>query len=164
MRGVPRYPTRRGAIRLLGAAALVAPAALRAHVADALHGWCRTDPVVRIGGQVADISLFSLREMRVLATAPAQVVVLVPTGVPTQLIATDPGFGRQGYDVRFEEAKRFADTASVLQVRIKVYAPAVTPVEGALPLRVKFTPRGVGRLSPGTAEGEANSWVILNTP
>ena len=159
----PRGRTRRDAVRLLGLAALALPAALVPRAAAATHGWCRTDPIVRIDGQTADILLSSHLEMRLLATGPAEVVVAVPTGVSARLVATDPGFGGNGYDVRFEESGRLDDDEQVLEVRIKVYAPALDGLHGALPVRVDFTPRGDGRLVPGRAIGLANEWVTLRT-
>jgi hypothetical protein len=136
--------------------------------ARATHGWCQQDPIVKIDGQTADIFLSSHLEMLTLASGPAKIVVTVPTGISTRLVATDPGFGGNGYDVRFAESDRLTDNPNVLQVRIKVYAPALDDLTGVLPLtlplRVKFTPRGNGRLVAGEATGEANSWVTLRTP
>jgi hypothetical protein len=149
---------------LLGLSAVAVTAALVPRAAAATHGWCRTDPIVRIGGQTADILLSSHLEMRQLATGPARVVVTVPTGVPARLIATDPGFGGNGYDVRFEESGRLDDDGQVLEVLIDVYAPALDGAHGALPVRVTFTPRGDGRLVPGQALGLANEWVTLRSP
>ena len=133
---------------------LVAPAV------GATHGWCKTDPILRIDGQTADVFLSSHREMRAAATGPARLVVTVPTGIPIELVATDKGFGGQGYDVRFAESPELKNAAGALQVRVEAYAPAS---DDALPLRVEFAPRGNGRLSAGSAEGTANAWVTLET-
>ena len=160
-----RY-TRRDAVRLFGLAALVLPAALRPRAVDAILGWCRRDPTITIDGQIADIFLLSYDEMDLLARGPSQVVVTVPTGVPTQLIATDPGFGGHGYHVRFRQSDNLTNTDRILEVQIEVFAPAQDRPDGPLPVRVEFTPRGTGRLIPGWAEGLANKWVTLhaNTP
>jgi hypothetical protein len=156
--------TRRDAVRLLGLSALAVPTALAPRPARAIHGWCKTDPIVQIDGQTADIYLSSHLEMKQLASGPAEVVVTVPTGVPVRLVATDPGFGGLGYDVRFAESGGLTDNGHVLEVRVKVYAPALDGLHGVLPVRVDFTPRGTGRLVPGEAEGVANEWVTLRTP
>jgi hypothetical protein len=159
----PCRRTRRSALRMLGLAALALPAALRPHAADAIHGWCQNDPIVQIDGQTADIYLSSYLEMLELATGPTQIVVTVPPGIPTRLVATDPGFAHFGYDVRFEESNKLTNNERVVEVQIKVYAPALDAPEGPLPLKVDFTPRGNGRLVPGSAEGRANKWVTLRT-
>jgi hypothetical protein len=156
--------TRRDAMRLLGLAALTLPAALRPRAADATRGWCRFDPVVMIDGQFADIFISSYLEMQLLATGPTQVVVTVPPGVRARLVATDLGFGGHGYDVSFAESRKLADTKRVLEVQIKVLTPAEDSSEGPLPLKVDFAPVGDGRLAPGSAEGLANTWVIVRTP
>ena len=160
----PRGRTRRDAARLLGLAPVALAAALPPRGAAAAKQWCKTDPIVRIDGQTADILLSSHLEMRQLATGPARVVVTVPAGVPARLIATDPGFGGNGYDVRFEESGRLDDDGQVLEVLINVYAPALDGRHGVLPVRVTFTPRGDGRLVPGQALGLANEWVTLRSP
>ena len=156
-----RRRTRRDAVRLLGLAALALPVALRPRAAGAIHGWCRIDPIVQIDGQTADAFLSSHDEMRQLATGPAKLVFTVPTGVPAKLIATDPGFNRKGYDVRFAESDKLRNAAGALEVRVEVYAPALDGPDGPLPVRVDFVPRGNGRLAPGQAEGRANEWVRL---
>ncbi len=146
----------RRAVPLLGLVVFV----LAASGAGATYEWCKTDPIVRIDGQIADIVLLSHRQMHSAATGPARLVVTVPTGVAAELVATDRGFGGHGYDVRFAESADLRNAAGTLQVRVEAYAPAS---DDALPLRVKFAPRGTGRLSPGSAEGTANAWVVLAT-
>ena len=158
-----RRRTRRDAVRLLGLTALALPVALLPRAAGATHSWCRTDPIVRIDGQTADVLLSSHDEMRELATGPAKIVVTAPSGVPAKLVATDLGFGGWGYDVRFVESDRLRNGADALEVLVEVYAPARDGEDGPLPIKVDFTPRGDGRLAPGQAEGWANKWVRLRT-
>ena len=121
---------------------------------------CRADPVVLIDGQIADILLSSYAGMKDAASGPAKVVVTVPSGVRAELVATDLGFGGHGYEVRFAHSDRLRVTEHRLEVRVEVYAPAS---DGSLPVWVEFTPRGVGNLSAGSAEGRANDWVTLTT-
>jgi hypothetical protein len=95
---------RRSALRLLGGAALAALAAsATATRAEAARTWCRTDPVVKIDGQVADVWLSSYWELHKTATGPSEIVISVPPGVSTELLASDLGFGRHGYVVSFQE-------------------------------------------------------------
>ena len=166
MEHFPSRHTRRDAVRLLGLAALMLPAALRPRAVDAILGWCRNDPTITIDGQTADIFLSSYEEMNQLATGPAHVVVTVPTGVPTALISADAGFGGHGYHVRFVHSKKLTSSDQILEVQINVHAPARQGLDGPLPVRVEFIPRGAGRLVPGSAEGWASEWVTLlaNTP
>lgn len=153
--------TRRAVLRLLSVGALAAPAAFRAQSARAIRGWCRRDPIVKIGDVTVHIALFSDAEMHELATGPTQVVITAPTGVVTRFVADDPGFGHHGYDVRFVESRELiADDRSV-EVQVEAYAPATNPPEGPLPLLLEFTPRGDGRPAAVQAEGRANEWVIL---
>ena len=164
----PGHQNRRDVIRLLALSAVALPVTLRPRDAGATHGWCQRDPIFQIDGQTADLLLSSHLEMLTLASGPAQIVVTVPTGISTRLVATDPGFGGNGYDVRFAESNRLTDNPTILEVQIKVYAPALDDLSGllplTLPLRVTFTPRGKGRLVAGEVTGEANSWVTLRTP
>lgn len=156
--------TRRDALRLLGLAAAAVPLALRPGGVRATHGWCQTDPIVTIAGQTVDIALSSFEEMLELATGPARVVITVPKGVPTQLISTDEGFAGHGYRVRFRKSRQLANTPQVLEVQIRVFAPALDPPSGPLPLRITLTPLDSGRLVADEAEGLANTWVTLRTP
>ena len=59
--------TRRAAVRLLAVCALAAPAALRSGAARAIRGWCRRDPIVKIGDVTAHIVLSSYAEMNELS-------------------------------------------------------------------------------------------------
>jgi hypothetical protein len=156
--------TRRDALRILGLAAVALPVTLRPGGVGATRGWCKTDPIVEIAGQTADISLSSYEEMLDLATGPAQIVVSVPIGVSTNLVATDAGFGGHGYHVRFKKSRTLTSTKHVLEVRIRVHAPARDEPKGPLPLKVTFTPLDYDRLIAGEAQGLANTWVVLRTP
>ena len=61
------------------------PAALRSGAARAIKGWCRRDPIVKIGDVTAHVVLSSYAEMDELATGASQLVITVPAGVPTQV-------------------------------------------------------------------------------
>ena len=152
--------TRRAAVRLLSVCALAAPAALRSGAARAIKGWCRRDPIVKIGDVTAHVVLSSYAEMNELATGASQLVITVPEGVPTRFIACDPGFGHLGYDVRFVESRDLiADDRSV-EIQVEAYAPAATPPEGPLPLVLTFTALDRGRPAGGQAAGQANEWLL----
>jgi hypothetical protein len=152
--------TRRTALRLACGAALAAAAAGRlAAPARAARTWCKTDPVVKIDGKIADIWLGSYTDLHGAATGPAEIQVGVPVGVPTELLATDPGFGRLGYVVSFYQDPGLNKDKGNVQVRIAVFVPSS---DGTLPLTVDFAPRSSG-LAAASASGYVNAWVSLES-
>jgi hypothetical protein len=153
--------TRRAAVRLLAVGALMAPAALQSGAARAIKGWCRRDPIVKIGDVTAHIVLSSHDEMNELATGASQLVITVPKGVPTRFVACDPGFGHLGYDVRFVESRDLIADYGSIEVQLEAHTPAANPPDGPLPLLVTFTALGRGRPASDQAEGQANEWVLL---
>jgi hypothetical protein len=155
--------TRRAAVRLLAVCALAAPAALRSGTARAIKGWCRRDPIVKIGDLTARVVLSSYAEMNELATGACQLVITVPQGVPTTFVADDPGFGHLGYDVRFVESRDLIANDRSVEVQAEALAPATNPPKGPLPLLLSFTALGNGRPASDQAEGQANEWVLLRT-
>ena len=127
--------------------------------AEAFRTWCRTYPVVEIDGDLADIFVSAPAEARTLVSGPNRIVVRVPAGVRAKLVANDAGFG-QGTEVLFDEAKRLRATDRGIEVEIEVYVPAT---DDEMPVKVEFAPRVVGLLSPASAEGTANEWIVLRT-
>lgn len=126
---------------------------------DAARSWCRTDPVISINGQIADIIVMAPVEDLPKITGATQVVVVVPVGVDAKLIAKDAGFG-YGEDVSFQQSNKLRATATKIDVIVRVYVPATS---STVPIRVLFIPRSTGLLSPITATGTANSWVVLKS-
>lgn len=122
-------------------------------------GWCRTDPVVAIGGQLADVFVSAPLDAPLLVTGPNHIVITLPLGVDRMLIASTLGFG-QGEIVEFAESPSLRATADRIDVRIKVYVPAT---DDAMPVLVEFAPELVGSLAPASAEGTANTWISLRT-
>jgi hypothetical protein len=153
--------TRRAAIRLLSSCAVAAPAALRSGAARAIKGWCRRDPIVKIGDVTAHIVLSSHAEMDELATGASRLVITVPEGVPTRFVACDPGFGHFGYDVRFVKSRDLTANDRSIEVQVEAHTPATNPPEGPLPLLLAFTALGHGRPASQQAEGQANEWLLL---
>jgi hypothetical protein len=98
-----------------------------------------------------------------LATGPAQIVVTVPAGIPTRFVASDPGFGHLGYDVRFAESRELLANDHFVEAQVEVYTPAADPPDGPLPLYVTFTPRGGGSPVSNEAQGLSNQWVSLRS-
>ena len=126
---------------------------------DAGRAWCRTDPVVSIAGDVADIFTSAPLTAPLLVTGPTEIVVTVPEGVPAAVVLTDLGFGK-GEVISFQESSKLRATDRGVEVLIKVRVPAT---DDTMPVRVEFAPRIIGILWPASAEGTANSWVVLRT-
>jgi hypothetical protein len=144
---------------LVPALALVVLAfVLAAPGAAAVKGWCKTDPVIMVDGQIADVFVSAPLYAPLKVTGPTQIVVTVPVGVDAWLVASDLGFGR-GEVVTFAESSDLQRTATGVEVEVAVYVPATT----AMPVRVEFAARLLGILAPAWAEGTANAWVSLKT-
>jgi hypothetical protein len=127
--------------------------------AQAGIGWCKTDPIVLIDGQIADIFVSAPLDAPLRVTGPTVIVVTLPVGVVGAVVLTDLGFGR-GEQVSFNSSHALRVTADGIQVRIAVYVPATTH---DMPVRVEFAPRLLGLLDPDSVDGMANAWVILRS-
>ena len=148
-----RLGRRAAALLVLGAVVgVTAPGAA------ALRQWCRTDPVVTIRGDIADVFVSGPLDAPAQVTGPNRIVIRVPTGVNATLIASTLGFGK-GEEVSFEYVHSLKATDQGTEVVVKVYVPAVN----AMPVLVEFAPRIVGILAPASVEGTANTWVTLRT-
>lgn len=125
----------------------------------ALRGWCKTDPVVLIGGKLADIlvAVDNPVEMVFESTGPVEYEVTLPRGVRGVAVRT-VGFGR-GERFRFKSSRRLKQSADGIELRIAVRVPAA----GDYPLALEFAPEGVGLLNPDRIEGRTNERVVLNT-
>jgi hypothetical protein len=152
--------TRRHAIRLIGAATLSAFSAMPFREdASAARGWCRADPVLRIGGQKAHVYITSTRAMLRSACDKIRLTVTIPDEVEGKLIDILSDFD-EGYDVRFYSSSTMHVVDGRIPVRAAVYCPAR---DDTLPVSVEFAPVGDGPLSAGKADGAANSWIVLTT-
>lgn len=150
--------------------------------ADAWRGWCRRDPVFKIGGEVAHVRIAvnvdKMRTARRLGTGdPIGILLTVPDGVDARFLGTDNGFG-YGYDVRVEHSSELIATDQFLPVGVAAFVPMINP---NIAVRVSFIPTvgdnalkaaaapgtahgepPVGSvLSPGSAIGAVNSWVAF---
>lgn len=138
---------------LFAAAALL----LLAPDAAAFRQWCRTDPIVRIGGETVNIFVSSDPAILGQALGPTEVVIGVPKGVATELIMTDDGFG-YGETVTFVRTPkpRGNKHTGAIDVVVSVYVPAA---DGTLPVLVEFIPQD--GTPPTTVEGLTNTWITL---
>lgn len=152
----PARLDRRTALRSALALA-AAPFAVGSRSARAGRGWCRSDPLISINGELADIFVDAWLDAPLDVTGPTEIVVAVPRGVRAALVLAGPGFGK-GENVRFVRSRKLKKKKSGIQIGVSVFVPAVE--EG--PVGVEFAPRVVGILDPVRAEGTANRWVALS--
>lgn len=131
---------------------------LAAPSAFAARAWCKTDPLILVDGELANIMVVSTLLAPLKVSGPTQIVVTVPEGVPAYLVLSDLGFGR-GQIVTFKHSPEMKVTEQGIQMQIAVFVPAR---DNTLPIAVEFAPRLLGLLSPARAEGVANSWIYLN--
>ena len=152
---------RRHALRLLAGAVLAPALALPLRGAGAFRRWCRSDPVVRIAGQTADVyvSVFvaNRRVARALSDGPIRLTLTVPHGVGARHLSSDLGFG-DGYEVTFAKSTDLKATDAVVPVGVTAVVPLKNP---EVAVRVEFTPRGRGRLRRGSREGTANTEIAF---
>ena len=124
----------------------------------AIRGWCRSDPLISIDGELADIFCTAPPEILLSVTDPTEIVVTVPRTVKAQLVLIGPGFGK-GERVRFETSRKLKQTRTGIEVVVAVMVPA----RDDLPIHVEFAARILGILNPDRVEGATNRWVKLKT-
>jgi hypothetical protein len=163
---VPRRVLGRG---LLGLAAV---GALGPQPSLATRGWCRMDPVIRIGDDptgIADIFVAVPLGDILAVNGETRIVVAVPPGVAAKLLVpgvwkdrrgelSGVGFGH-GEFIRFVHSRRLRRRRQGIEVQVTVRVPA----RRAIPVRLEFAPRVLGILDPAANEGVANRPVRLRT-
>ncbi len=124
---------------------------LNGQSAGAILEWCKSDPVLDIGGKRAHVYVSSPVDVLAAVTGPTVVEITVPVGVPVQLVSTDEGFG-YGWDVRIAESDKLQVTKQGIEVRVRTYVPATA----TLMVRTEVTDGGGGVLA--TIAGTTNTW------
>ncbi len=101
--------------------------------------WCKTDPIVRLGGTQVQILVSIPQEYTSRVSGPVEVEVNTPRSVKRELLSTDPGFGGYGESVTFGDL--------TLPVRGKTFPTAINvrvPVGGIaaerVPVQVEVLP------------------------
>ena len=98
---------------------------LDARGAGAIVEWCRTDPVLDIGGERMHVFVSGPVDLLQTVTGPTIVEITVPAGVPYTLVSTDAGFGL-GWDVRITESDQLRVGDRGTEVRVRTSVPAST--------------------------------------
>jgi hypothetical protein len=143
---------------LAGGLALAASGLVVPPASAGFRGWCRTDPLIALDGELANIFVSAPLKMLTKNSGPVDYVVTVPVGVTTQLVLTGVGFGR-GERCRFETSRKLKKTEEGIELHVAVTVPA----RADLPLALEFAPRVLGLLRPESADGKANTTVIMET-
>lgn len=138
---------------LAAATGLVVPSA-----SAGFRGWCRTDPLISLDGELANIFVSAPLKMLAKNSGPVEYVVTVPEDVKARLILLGLGFGR-GERCRFETSRKLKKTEDGIELHIAVEVPA----RADLPLALEFAPRVLGLLWPESAEGRSNRKVVMET-
>lgn len=146
-------------LSLLVLSAVLALVMLVAPVQASGVGWCKSDPVIRIDQQLADIFISAPPDAPLRVTGPTEIVVTHPVGVEVAVVATDLGFG-YGERITFVASENLQVTSAGVPLQIEVYVPAV---DNRMPVEVEFAPRVGNILNPVRAAGTSNRWVMLKT-
>lgn len=128
--------------------------------ASASVGWCRSDPVVIVNLTLADVFTSAQIEDLPKVTGATRIVVVTPVEVFVTLATPGLGFG-YGEFVTFEKSNSLKMASSSIPVIVKVFVPST---DSSMPIRIYFAPRIIGLLQPMSAQGYANSWVVLRSP
>lgn len=121
-------------------------------------GWCRTDPIMLIDGNIVDIFVTGPLLTPLYVTGPNHIVISVPREIDAHLVLAGPGFGR-GEKVTVEKRSDLKVHGDSFEVEVKAYVPARKNID----IGVEFAPNVVGVLFPDRATGKANEWVTLRT-
>ena len=155
--------TRRHALRLLTGGALALAPALPPREAGAFRGWCRTDPIFRIGGQRLHLWVAvrcpSQREASRLSRGPIAVVLAVPVGVAAVRLDANPGFG-DGFDVAIEDGLDLTPRDGAIPVRLWVEIPFAETV----PAKTWLQQLEPGPVAVGHARGRTHERLAFVTP
>jgi hypothetical protein len=153
------YP-RRSLARLLMPLAVALMLMLQVQSASAGISWCRTDPLISVNGKTGHVYVDSTEAMFGSATGPVVVEVLVPKGtlLTASAVPLDNGFG-YGYTITFREDSRLAVRGNYVEVRVRVYAPAL---DGSLPVRVWFHADDLTN-NDTIKTSTANAWIETGT-
>jgi len=153
-------PQRRA--RLLSSiAALALLTALFAGLGTASAGraWCRTDPLLVINGQVADVFVAGPLNAVTQVTGPTKINIYVPADAGLIVAVPDLGF-LHGTDMKVIRSQDLhVSPSGRIPLRIEVYVPAK---DTNMPVAVEFAPRILGILNPVRVEATANEWIKLN--
>lgn len=151
-----------GAPRWFGAVALVAVLSgvlLAPLEVVAGRQWCKTDPVVLIDGQLADILVMVPLEQLQEVDGATEIILTIPDASEAAMVSPGVGFG-YGEKLSIVKSPLLSRTADWTEVKIEVLVPGTNPL---LPVRVEFAPRVLGLLDPVAREGAADRWLRMKT-
>jgi hypothetical protein len=170
--------SRRTALRLLGASALILPVAGRVGAAQAARSWCRTDPVFTLDGYFGRVYVLADANERHFNNSSGDILIEHPKDVATNVVWEDPnGYLGQGISTNFAINEQLQKHIDYMDVVIKCKIPAA---RDDMVIRVEWAPgpvtwkrkrrrrgRGFGPRQPMPnpiqtfAEGYANQWILV---
>jgi hypothetical protein len=156
--------TRRRVLRILAGASLATASALAPRAASAGRGWCKVDPIIRLGAENigpeihvwAAVRWDSMREARRLSRGPIEVELFLPVGVPAVRLDKNGGFG-DGFRVRFRRDPRLRATGTI-QLRVRVLVPFDRNTASMSYVTMRTRPNSRPRKVAGT-RGRTNRWM-----
>lgn len=159
-RGGHRPLSRRGLLTLSAplALGLATGATLLPRPAAAGVGWCRVDPHLAIGGRETNIFVERIEGEPITTTGPIQLIVTVPVGVSTAVLAADDGFG-YGYDISFEESNSLNASANRIYIELAAFVPGP---DKKMQVRLVSDPLDPA-YTPQTRRSTTNMWMYLNS-
>lgn len=146
---------------MVGAAVPLVPALAVGEV-EAFRGWCRADPIFRIGNQKLHLWVAvkwrQRREVDALMRGPIAVEVVVPVGIEAVRLDRNLGFGRR-FDVSIRSDIDLLAKDGVIPLRFRVRIPFTEDVAARTWLRRL----GTGPIGVAEARGRTNEWIDLLT-
>ena len=105
--------------------------------AGAGRGWCRSDPIIRVGNTVVQVWIAIPEEEQASVTGAINLVITVPRGTPREVLYTDPGFNGFGERITWVEVGAMPSDGT-LPVSVAVSVP--TAGGRYLPMQVEVVP------------------------
>lgn len=161
--------SRRGLLRLAVGAGAAALAGLSPRGAGAARGWCRVDPIIRLGAENvgpeihvwAAVRWFSKKDARRLSNGAIKVIVSVPANLAktSKRIDRHRGFG-DGFDVDIRPDLAPWSGATDIPVQVRVMVPFDRRA-AAMTWITADPPTGRGQLRLGRTVGRVNRWMTI---
>lgn len=114
--------------------------------ADAGRGWCRSDPIIRVGNTVVQIWIAIPEEEQASVTGPIDILITVPEGTPREVLYTDPGFNGYGERLAWIERGPMPTDGT-----LPISAAVSVPIAGGddVPMQVELVPEVGGTVYVG---------------
>jgi hypothetical protein len=154
-----RIITRRGAIGLIGAAALALPTGLcLPSPVGAARGWCMTDPDVYLENTFVQVQVAVPTDYLSLVKGPTSLWFNLPSQVDRQFAWADSGFNNLGYTVGFSTAYQ----PNVFDAKFAVNLTIKVPISGPTKVPIWCSATPANGTSVERTGNDANTGTSLN--